>query len=251
MKQFLLIVIFSVNSFCLGMFSIHRINYAQNTDKKPRVSSTPCPSKEDIEEELLGLIDDKYITKENGEKLKIDSSSFNLHYSLKESKVIPLKDKGFLISFGRKIYRFDEQFQVVWSYSVTQWIIDYTIVEATNKIYGTAGDNEVFVLDANDGKQLFKDARQGKASYGIVENYSKNKALIMDDFVMYREGNRYVGETPAKDGIGIWQNNKEIWHADFPPDAELVTNGERVLAVTKTDKGIYVKEITIPSKFKD
>jgi len=33
------------------------------------------------------------------------------------------------------------------------------------------------------------------------------------------------------------------WHLDFPPDAELVVGGKRILAVTKSKQAIYANEI--------
>ncbi len=50
------------------------------------------------------------------------------------------------------------------------------------------------------------------------------------------------------DGIGVWRGTKKLWHSDFPPDAELAVNDKRILAITKTTAGIYVKEIFAPKK---
>ena len=37
-------------------------------------------------------------------------------------------------------------------------------------------------------------------------------------------------------------------HLDFPPDAELVMGGKRILAVTKSKQAIYVNEIVPPQE---
>jgi hypothetical protein len=70
--------------------------------------------------------------------------------------------------------------------------------------------------------------------------------LVTDYFVMYREKFRSTKIEPMKDGVTCWRGTKIIWHLDFPADAELVVNGKRILAVTKSKKAIYLKEIIPP-----
>jgi hypothetical protein len=48
------------------------------------------------------------------------------------------------------------------------------------------------------------------------------------------------------DGITCWLGAKKLWHLDFPPDAQLVMSGKRILAVTKSKQAIYVNEIEPP-----
>ncbi len=68
------------------------------------------------------------------------------------------------------------------AYEVAQWIIDFSFVESTKLIYGTAGDNIMFILNADTGKQLYINGRNGKAAYEIVQSYGKDTTLITDDF---------------------------------------------------------------------
>src|SRR5207245_3647824 len=90
---------------------------------------------------------------------------------------------------------------------------------------------------------LYMDSRNGSAAYGVAQNYGDDMCLIIDNFVMYREKFRGDGIKPMNDGITCWRGTKILWHLDFPPDAELVVSGKRILAVTKSKKAIYVKEI--------
>jgi hypothetical protein len=41
---------------------------------------------------------------------------------------------------------------------------------------------------------------------------------------------------------------KQLWHRDFPPDAELLVKGDKIYAVTKTKTNIYIREIAGPEK---
>jgi hypothetical protein len=48
------------------------------------------------------------------------------------------------------------------------------------------------------------------------------------------------------DAVTAWRGTEVLWSRDFPPDAELVVRGDKIYAVTKTDKSIYVREIIPP-----
>jgi hypothetical protein len=61
---------------------------------------------------------------------------------------------------------------------------------------------------------------------------------------MYREKDRNI--PPMNDGITCWRGTKALWHQDFPPDAELVVNGGKIFAVTKTKTALYLNEIHVP-----
>lgn len=124
--------------------------------------------------------------------------------------------------------------------------LGYASVETTNLIYGTALDNVLFILDATTGKLKFRDSRNGSAAYGAAKKYGDDMCLVTDYFVMYREKGRDAKIEPMNDGITCWRGTKILWHLDFPPDAELVVNGKRILAVTKSKKAIYLNEIMPP-----
>lgn len=256
MKKTFTIIIFSVVSFAAGALSMLLLNnsasQAQNIENQPKPSSTPGFSQLYEDDEVPKLLDDKFVTDFAGKKLNLENpTKFSKDYRaafIKDAKILPLKTQELIVGFGDKIYKFDDKYQIVWTYEVAQWIIDFGFVESTNLIYGTAGDNIMFILNADTGKQLYINGRNGKAAYGTVQNYGKDTTLIIDDFLMYREGSRYENYASLNDGIGLWRGAKELWHLDFPPDAELVVKDKRILAVTKTTAGIYVKEIFPPQK---
>jgi hypothetical protein len=70
--------------------------------------------------------------------------------------------------------------------------------------------------------------------------------LVTDNFIFYRETDRRAKIEPINDGITCWRGTKALWHLDFPPDADLVVSGKRILAVTKSKKAIYIREIIPP-----
>jgi hypothetical protein len=260
MKRIPVILVFSLISFTLGagVSSIRYVgpiqaNTASTAPSLPSPGTNPAPCLNQTQsngDEFPGLIDDKYVTKFNGTKLDLDYDSWgakgNTPYLIDGAKVLPLKSGGLLVDVGDTLYRLDGRNHVVWTYDQGQLILDFTLVESTNLVYGTAGDNVMFVLDATTGKELHSDSRNGRAAYGVAQNYGNDTCLVTDNFVMYREDDRHLNIEPTKDGITCWRGTEALWHQDFPPDAQLVVNGERILAVTKTRTGIYVNEITAP-----
>ena len=214
----------------------------------PSPVPTPCPAIEYPE-----LIDGSYVTKFNGTRLNLDYSSgvqsVDIPYAVHAAEVTALVDGGLLVNFGDTLYRLDNRFRVRWKYHTAQIIFDYTLVESTNLIYGTAGDNVMFVLDASTGKEKPSRSRNGSAAYGSTEEFGADMCLVADNFVMYREKFRGSKIHPMNDGITCWQGTEVLWHLDFPPDADLVVNDKRILAVTKSREAIYVRQI-LPAQTK-
>jgi hypothetical protein len=196
------------------------------------------------------LEDNKFRAKLNGHKLDLNHQArFPDEYA--DAKLIPLSFGKMLISVGKVLYRLDSNRNVEWKYE-TPWVNDFAIVESTNLIYGTAGDNHMFILDASSGKVLLSDSRNGRAAYDQVKPYKEDQCLITDNFSGYRQDwneLRIPGMINAptwKDGVTAWRGTQKLWHRDFPPDAELLVKGEKIYAVTKTKESIYVSEIEVP-----
>jgi len=254
MKKTLLLALVSLLSFVAG-FIVNSSGKAQEAQPSTQnvslsdaaiPSSTPCPQ----EDAFPKLIDEKHLTKFNGLRLNLDYDSGiladDIPFALDSAKVTPLRGGDLLVSLGDTLYRLNRQHHVVWRHHTAQLMFDFAYVESTNLIYGTAGDNVMFVLNATNGKVLTGESRNGSAAFGKVLNYGEDMCLVMDNFVIYRERGRGAGIEPMKDGITCWRGTKILWHLDFPPDSELVVNGKRVLAVTKSRKAIYVNEIAPP-----
>jgi hypothetical protein len=263
MKRTRFILLFSLISFIagFGLSSIRHswLSHAQTSKVHPSVSSSPSPTSptnqtENAEDEFPRLTDDKYITKFNGTKLKLEYDSWGMEgdvpYMIDEAKLTPSRDGGLLVHIGNTLYKLDGNYQIVWKHRQTQIIFDYALVEATNLIYGTAGDNVMFILNATDGKKVYSNSRNGSAAYGVVQNYGNDMCLVTDNFAIYREKGRGANIEPMKDGVTCWRGAEGLWSQDFPPDAQLIVNGNRILAVTKTKTGIYVNDIGVPRKSK-
>lgn len=171
MKRIRLILLFSLISFIAG-FSLSSIRHswlslAQTSKVDAITSASPSPTSptnqtQNAEDEFPRLIDDQYITKSKGTKLKLDYDSWGMAgdvpYLIDEAKITPSRDGGLLVHVGNTLYKLDGNYQVVWKHKQTQMIFDYALVEATNLIYGTAVDNVMFILNATDGKKLYSEA---------------------------------------------------------------------------------------------
>ena len=251
MKQSVFVALLSLLSFVGGLAissSSEAQNVSSNNVPSARATSTPTPCPEP--DEFPKLIDDKYVTKFNGARINLDYDtgvmSGDVPWAVDSAKVIPLRSGDMLVNLGDTLYRLDGQQHVVWSYQTAQAILDYAYLDSTNLIYATAGDNIMLILNASTGKVEFSDSRNGSAAYGVAEKYGDDMCLVSDNFVIYREKSRSANIEPMKDGITCWRGTRILWRLDFPPDAELVVNGKRIFAVTKSKKAIYVNEIIPP-----
>lgn len=201
-------------------------------------------------DDFPNLVDDKHITKFHGIKLDLNydyyPTSEEIPYVVDAAKIIGLYDGGLLVNVADTLYRLDSRRRVVWKFSTAQVIFDYAYVKSSNLIYGTAGDNIMFVLDATTGKLKTGESRNGSAAFGVAAHYGKDMCLVTDNFTIYREKTRGTNEERMKDGISLWRGTSKLWNVDFPPDAELVVSGNRILAVTKSKTAIYVNEIKPP-----
>jgi hypothetical protein len=168
---------------------------------------------------------------------------------LADSELVLLSDGRLLVGLADTLYMLDRGKKVLWTHTPTWILWDFAIVESTGLVYVTAGDNTMVILDAGSGKCLYRNGRNGKAAYGQVVPFGADMCLITDNFWGYRDGNPAPSDDASwvtLDGISAWRGTTRLWSMDFPPDAALVVNGNRILAVTKTDKAMYVREVIPP-----
>jgi hypothetical protein len=257
MKSNRLTVVLCVCSFALGVMStsVCWMALAQARNASSAAMAAPVVTPDAIsqdQDEFPKLSDDRYISKFNGTKLKLNYGSWALPVDIpsfiQAAKILPLKTGGLLVNLEDTLYKLDDKSQVVWKYKEAQPITDYSLVESTGLIYGTAADNVMFILNLTNGKEQHRDSRNGSAAYGVAQDYGSDMCLVTDYFEVYREKAREIA--PMNDGITCWRGEKALWHQEFPPDAQLVVNGNRILAVTKTKTGIFLNEIHPPKDAK-
>lgn len=251
MKKSLPLILVAVLSFIAGL-TLNLSGYAQKKqapDQTPPTAQLPVPSP--CPEEDLNVIEDQHVTKFNGKRLNLDYTSgvqeVDVPHAIDNAEVTPLEDGGLLVDLGDTLYRLDKRLHVQWRFHTAQIIFDYAYVKQTNLVYGTAGDNVMFVLDAATGKELTGETRNGSAWYGVAEKYGDDMCLVTDYFRWYRERDWKTNMEPMKDGVSCWRGTQKLWHLDLPPDGKLAISGNRILAVTKSKKAIYVNEIIPPT----
>jgi len=201
------------------------------------------------------LVDGPFRVKLNGKKLNLAHTP-RFEDEFADAKIKALSTGQILVGLGDALYLLNNKRQVEWKVTVPQFLIDYAPIESTGMVYVTAGDNNMLILELTTGKELYQNGRNGSAAYGQVEPYGTDQCLILDNYVGYRwklserEKNDPQWWTPELmgDGITAWRGTKELWHGDFPPDAELLVRGRKIYAVTKTKSNIYIREITIPER---
>lgn len=202
----------------------------------------------------------RYYNEDYAFRVKMNGHRLNLKYKPRfesdfaDAKVTALSTGRMLVGIGHSLYMLDQNFQVQWKYEVPQMLFDYAIIESTRLIYGTAGDNNFFILDATTGKALHRESRNGSAAYGQVVPFGVDQCLVLDNFWGYRmkmsdselNDPRWWTLEVMADGITAWRGTNELWKRDFPPDADLLVKGDKIYAITKTKTSIYIRKIEVP-----
>lgn len=189
----------------------------------------------------------------NGKRLPLDYVGLEKGSEkslLKAAKVLPLSDGRWLAGLGDTLYMLNQSKHIEWKYKPSWILWDFAVVESMGLVYGGAGDGIMFILDSSTGKRLYGHFQNGKADHLQVEPFGEDICLITNSMAGYRDaldewtlGKLNMIET---DGITAWRGTEALWSMDFPPDADLVVHGDKIYAVTKTDKSIYVREIIPP-----
>lgn len=217
----------------------------QAAPQTPPPSCVPAAPVVDEEEWWRTPALHEWENRNNGVVLPLNYDEEPLGWGLVENKVVITRSGHTLAAAGGTLYMLDaDRRRVLWKYSTPQVMFDFAYVEATDLVYATAGDNTMFIFDAETGRKLHQNSRNGRAGYGAVIPYGADACLVMDSFGGYREA--YTGGEPMWDGVTAWRGTKMLWHVDVPPDAELQVVGERIYAVTSTKTRILVREIKVP-----
>ena len=165
-----------------------------------------------------------------------------------EANISVLPSGQALVGICDVLFMLDANERLVWEYNVPQMLFDFAFIPSTGLIYGTAGDNSMFILEASTGKELVRNSRNGSAAYGQVKRYGNDVCLITDNNWGYRER---LDDPTIKDGVSAWRGTELLWSAELPPSADLMVKASRIVALTKTKDGIFIKEIPIPKTKSD
>lgn len=179
----------------------------------------------------------------NGVKLPLDYDALS-RCEVAEAKILPLASERILAGAGRTLYMLETPGRVVWRHTEPQPLIDFAHVAKTGMVYVTAGDNNMFILDSSTGRELHRDARNGRAGFGAVAAFGEDLCLVVDDNSGYRSQEDYA--PPMSDGVSAWRGTKMLWYRPLPPDAELRVVGDRILAVTKTSNRVLIQPVLPP-----
>jgi hypothetical protein len=255
MKLTYFVVVSALAGLCIGTLNLNRPSRKDSLAQVPPVAvASPEPKPTPSDSCVFLAEDNKFRVQLNGSKLPVSLADLELE-DVSRATIKPAPRGELFLMLGNTLYRLNSQKEIVWTYKEFQVMFDFEFVPATDLIYGTAGDGVMFILDAATGKKLQRDEYNGKAAYGSVKAYKRDECLITSNYAGYREhwwedltADAIRNVPTAKDEITDYRGTKVLWSRDFPPDADLLVDGERILALTKTTKNIYVKEVPVPVK---
>src|SRR5437016_2721356 len=110
MKKTLIVLLVSSISFLAGLVANYsgkaQVTKSMNQTDWLRPTSTPTPRPQ--ADKFQKLIDDRYVTKFNGTRLKLDYNSgvqsVDIPFAVDAAEVTPLDDGGVLAMFGDTLY---------------------------------------------------------------------------------------------------------------------------------------------------
>lgn len=261
-------IIVAALAFACGAGLFHALRRGPRTTPAATISTTPAapsihcaeavpvvsapvvsaPTYDDDEEEEYGTRElQEWKNRHGGLTLPLDYEQASGWDKLSESKVVVLPSGRTLAAAGAALYMLGADRRVAWKYELPQPAIDFAYVETTGVVCGTAYDNNMFILDANTGRELVSNSRNGRGGYGAVLPYGEDICLVADALGGYNVDYR-GGYAPMQDGVTAWRGTKMLWHRAVPPDAELQVVGSKLYAVTKTKDRILVREIKVPKR---
>jgi len=221
-------------------------SFKTSVDGPPQIN---CPSStsKGSKESCFELIDDNdFHPKLNGWEIPLGDEPLS-DYEIAGVRVIALSKGRSLVGARDSLIMFDSQKRVTWEYALApNPLIGFDVVETTGLVYGTAGDNIMFILNLSSGKELKSMGRNGSAGFGEVSAYGKDLCLIRDNFWGYRQKLPDPTFEPMKDRLTAWRGTQVLWDVDFPPDAELIVRGKKIFALTRTKTKVYLKEVFPP-----
>jgi len=160
-----------------------------------------------------------------------------------KAKTSVLPDGKILIGLCNKLFMLNRDRSALWEYRVPQLLYDFVFIPNTGLIYGTAGDNNMFILEASSGRELLRNSRDGSGAYGEVKPYGNDMCLITDNLWGYRNN---LNDPSIKDAVTAWRGTEKLWSVELPPDAKLIVDGGKISALTITKDGIFITDIDVP-----
>jgi hypothetical protein len=161
-----------------------------------------------------------------------------------DAKMLVLPGDRMLVGICDTLFELDANYREVWHHTVPAALIDFAFIEVTGLVYVTSLDNCMFVLDASTGKVLVRNSRNGSMAYGQVMPYLDDICLVADDNSMYRSK---LNDPNINDSLTAWRGTETLWSIDLPPGAIPVASGSRILALTTSKKGAFLREIPVPN----
>src|SRR5262249_6743636 len=162
---------------------------------------------------------------------------------IEDAKVAVLTGGGMLVGICNTLFDLDPNAQVVWQHKVPGELIDFAFIQPTDLVYVIAMDNNLYILEASTGKVLLNHSRNGSLAYGLVKPYLDDICLVTDDNSMYRSK---LSNPTLKDSVTAWRGTEALWNVELPPGAVLAVSGKRILAVTASKEGAFLKEVAVP-----
>ena len=85
--------------------------------------------------------------------------------------------------------------------------------------------------------------------YTQIATFGDGQHLVVESLQFYRDGNRCYPKCPmAKDSLEDWDGEHLLWKTDFPANAKLHVQGDKIFAVERKKNSVVIEEIEVRNK---
>lgn len=163
-------------------------------------------------------------------------------WPVRKLRPVQIGDGRMIVSVLDTVYMLDADGKELWKYQNETLRSEPAFNPSTNEVAVVMYDLLAVRLDASTGQVKWKSNAVGRSSYASVAPYGSG-FLVLIDMSGYR--NRLDSSTPDK--LEYWgESEKTSWSISFPAQAELVVDGKRIYALSRTQDDLRLKEIHAP-----
>lgn len=157
---------------------------------------------------------------------------------------VPIGDGRLIVSIADTVYMLGPDGKQLWKYQNETLRCGPAFNASTNEVAVVMYDLQAVRLDASTGQVKWKSNAVGRASYASVASYGRGFLVLID-----MSGYRDQLDSKTQDKLEYWENSEQSsWSIEFPSQAELVVDGKRIYALSRSREELRLQELHAPEK---
>ncbi len=156
---------------------------------------------------------------------------------------VVLPDGRMIVAVADTVYMVDANGKQLWKYKDDTLVSEPAFNSALNEVAVVMYDLWAVRLNATTGKVKWTPLKVGRGLFSSVSSYEKG-FLVVVDMSGYRENSR---DPSIPDRLEYWgESDKDFWYIDFPKNASLVVDGNKIYALHRKPDKVSLLELHPP-----